>query len=69
MKIPSMRLYGKENVQIISHKGLGTCSEKSIEIYTNAGIMCINGKSLEISVINNEYISIRGVIEQIFYKD
>ncbi len=69
MKIPSMRLYGKENVQIISHRGLGKCDKKCIEIFTEAGILCIKGENLEISIINVEYISIRGLIEQIFYKN
>ena len=68
MKIPSLRLYGKENVKIISHKGLGKCTENCIEILSNAGIICICGGKLDISIINDEYISINGIIEQIFYK-
>ncbi len=69
MRVPSMRLYGKENVQIISHKGICKCCEKCIEIFSNAGIICVEGCDLEISVLNDEYISIRGIIEKIFYKD
>lgn len=68
MRIPSMRLYGKENVQIISHKGLGKCTENCIEIFSNAGTICVCGEKLEISIIREEYISIRGKIKSIFYK-
>lgn len=69
MNIPSMRLYGKTRVQILSHKGLCGYSSDQIEIFSSVGIICVCGKDLEITEINDEYISIKGSIERIAYKN
>lgn len=69
MNIPSMRLYGKTRVQILSHKGLCSYSSNEIEIFSAVGIICVGGKNLEITEINDEYISIKGCIERIAYKN
>ena len=66
MNIPSMRLYGKTRVQILSHKGLCGFSGEEIQILSAVGIICVCGKNLE---INDEYISIKGCIDRIAYKD
>ena len=63
MNIPSMRLYGKTRVQILSHKGLCGFSGDEIQILSAVGIICVCGK------INDEYISIKGCIDRIAYKD
>lgn len=68
MNIPSIRLYGKRKVQILTHKGLCSCSDKHIEVFSVAGIICICGKQLEVAEINDEYLCIKGVIESIAYK-
>ena len=69
MNIPSMRLYGKTRVQILSHKGLCGFSGDEIQILSAVGIICVCGKNLEITEINDEYISIKGRIDRIAYKD
>lgn len=68
MRIPSIRLYGKRKVQIITHKGVCSCGEKCIEIFSMAGIICVCGKDLEIMEITDEYLCINGKIESIAYK-
>ena len=69
MNIPSMRLYGKTRVQIFSHKGLCGYSSSEIDIFSAVGIICVCGTDLEITEINDEYISIKGNIERIAYKN
>ncbi len=69
MNIPSMRLYGKTRVQILSHKGLCSYSGGEIEIFSAVGIISVCGKELEITEINDEYISIKGSIDRIAYKN
>ena len=40
-----------------------------IQILSAVGIICVCGKNLEITEINDEYISIKGCIDRIAYKD
>lgn len=69
MSMPSIRMYGKKLVQILSHKGLCGCAETEIDIYSDAGIVCVGGSDLAITEINDEYISIKGNINSIAYKN
>ena len=62
MRIPSIRLYGKRKAQILTHKGIKSCSDRHIEIF------CVCGRQLEITEINDEYLCVKGVIESISYK-
>ena len=68
MRIPSIRLYGKRKAQILTHKGIKTCSDRHIEIFSVAGVICVCGRQLEITEINDEYLCVKGVIESISYK-
>ena len=68
MRIPSIRLYGKRKAQILTHKGIKTCSDRHIEIFSVAGVICVCGRPLEITEINDEYLCVKGVIESISYK-
>lgn len=68
MSIPSIRLYGKRKVQIITHKGICSCSDRCVQIFSVAGIICVCGKDLEITEITDEYLCIKGTIEGISYK-
>lgn len=68
MNIPSIRLYGRRKAQILTHKGLCSCSDKNIEIFSMAGIICVCGRDLEVAEINDEYLCIKGAIESISYK-
>ena len=68
MSIPSMRLYGKSMVQILSHKGLRACSSECIEIFSDVGVICIGGRHLEITENSDEYISVKGELEKIAYE-
>ena len=68
MSIPSIRLYGNRKVQVITHKGICSCSDRHIEIFSIAGIICVCGKELEILEITDEYLCIKGIIEGISYK-
>lgn len=68
MSIPSIRLYGKRKVQVITHKGICSCCDRCIEVFSVAGIICVCGKNLEIMEITDEYLCIKGVIEGISYK-
>ncbi|MBE7057698.1 MAG: hypothetical protein E7387_01170 [Ruminococcaceae bacterium] len=68
MSIPSIRLYGNRKVQVITHKGICSCSDRHIEIFSIAGIICVCGKNLEIMEITDEYLCIKGTIEGISYK-
>ncbi len=68
MSIPSIRLYGKRKVQVITHKGICSCSDRCIQIFSVAGIICVCGKELEILEITDEYLCIKGIIEGISYK-
>lgn len=69
MNVPSMRLYGKTRLQILSHKGLCGYSDTEISVYSTVGTICVGGKGLEILEINDEYISIKGSIERIAYQN
>ena len=60
MNVPSMRLYGKTRLQILSHKGLCGYSDTEISVYSTVGTICVGGK---------EYISIKGSIERIAYQN
>ena len=44
-------------------------SGDEIQILSAVGIICVCGKNLEITEINDEYISIKGCIDRIAYKD
>lgn len=68
MRIPSIRLYGKRKAQILTHKGIKSCSDRYIEIFSVAGVICVCGRQLEITEINDEYLCVKGVIESISYK-
>ncbi|MBO5148152.1 MAG: YabP/YqfC family sporulation protein [Clostridia bacterium] len=68
MRIPSIRLYGKRKAQILTHKGIKSCSDRHIEIFSVAGVICVCGRQLEITEINDEYLCVKGVIESISYK-
>lgn len=68
MRIPSIRLYGKRKAQILTHKGIKACSDRHIEIFSVAGVICVCGRQLEITEINDEYLCVKGVIESISYK-
>lgn len=67
MSCPSMRLYGKRLVQILSHRGLRLYSCECIEVFSDIGIISVCGKALEIAEINDEYIAIKGDISKIAY--
>lgn len=67
MSSPSMRLYGKSMVQILSHRGLRAYSGECIEIFSAVGIISICGKHLEITEISDEYIAVKGEIAKIAY--
>lgn len=68
MRIPSIRLYGKRKAQVLTHKGIKSCSDRHIEIFSVAGVICVCGRQLEITEINDEYLCVKGVIESISYK-
>lgn len=68
MKIPSIRLYGKRKAQILTHKGICSCNDKCVEIFSIAGIICVFGKQLEIAEITDEYLCVKGIIDGIAYK-
>ena len=68
MRIPSIRLYGKRKAQILTHRGIKSCSDRHIEIFSVAGVICVCGRQLEITEINDEYLCVKGVIESISYK-
>ena len=67
--LPSIRINGSSNFQIYNHKGLRTVSDELIEIVSSVGLICINGKSLQISEISGEFISVVGKINKIYYKE
>ena len=69
MSMPSIRIYGRKCVQILSHKGLCGCCENEINIYSDVGVICICGSSLTITEISDEYISIKGNITSIAYQN
>ena len=54
MRIPSIRLYGKRKAQILTHKGIKSCSDRHIEIFSVAGVICVCGRQLEITEINDD---------------
>jgi len=67
--IPSIRINGSSNLQIYNHKGLKTVSDKLIEICSSIGLVCIDGKSLQITEISNDFVSVNGKISKIYYKE
>lgn len=67
MSMPSIRIYGRKRVQILSHKGLCGCGENEIDIHSDAGILRVCGSELAITEISDEYISVKGNIDSISY--
>ncbi len=66
--VPSVRVIGKSTTEIVNHKGLRSFDDKQININTKVGTLCIEGFSLEVTGISDEFIRIQGDIRRIYYQ-
>lgn len=65
MNVPNIRMVGNMEITIENHKGIIEYSKNLIRINSYNGIIKICGKELEIREINQEFITIFGILEVI----
>ena len=66
--LPSVTLYGASHADIDNFKGLLDFSRDTIGIATSGGVVRINGSNLEICVVTDESVSVKGAIKSLEYE-
>lgn len=66
--LPTVTIYGASCADIDNFKGLLDFSRESIGVATSGGIVRINGAELEICVLTDESVSVKGVIKSLEYE-
>lgn len=69
LALPSVRLVGDCRAEIYHYKGLISACPECVAVATRAGDLMIEGKQLEISQIAKEYVTVRGSVCRIYYKE
>ena len=61
-------LWGKETLLIEKHKGIFSCEEERVRLFTNLGILRIDGEKHTLLELSNERLYITGKVEGIAYE-
>ncbi len=67
--IPKILITGNYTLSIENHKGIVFYSENSIIINFKKGKLNIEGNNINIDLINNEVIMLKGNIEQVKFEN
>lgn len=66
--VPCIRLLGRKRVSVENHRGVLELSDELIRIYTEPGILRIEGKELYIESIEREWLVCKGKIDAVGYE-
>lgn len=69
LPLPSVNLVGNRKAEICNYKGLLSVSRECVCVSTRAGDLAVEGHDLEVAEIAREYITVRGAIRRIYYKE
>lgn len=69
LALPSVRLIGDGKAEIYNYKGLVSVEETCVCIATRVGDLMLEGSRLEVHQITKDYVTVRGVIRRIYYKE
>ena len=69
LALPSVSLVGDRKAEICNYKGLITVSQECVCVSTQAGDLAVEGSRLEVTEIARDFITVRGVIRRIYYKE
>ena len=63
--LPALTLYGTSLAEIDNFKALLDFSHESLGLATSGGIIRINGNALEITILTDDSVSVKGEIKNI----
>ena len=67
--LPVITLTGRGGIDIENYKSILEYSDTSVSVNTSAGIVSVCGEGLELKSVSAEYISVKGVICSVMFKE
>lgn len=67
--LPVITLVGRGGIDIENYKSILEYSDTSVSVNTSAGIVSVTGESLELKSVTAEYISVKGIIGSVMFKE
>lgn len=68
LSLPKIIVLAGKEATVENHKGVIELSQEKIRLYTAGGILCIEGKGLDVGEITDEDITVLGEINKIEFE-